>query len=108
MRGIWIAAGLTLISGCRQDESQLIAVPGTVKVENQGSEAVHGRAEDWDGVNVDEFTVQPGKSYTAVVITDYRVKLHVWRDSDGALLFDDLWNVGELDTVETKVVTVYP
>lgn len=108
MKGIWIALGLTLISGCRDSETQLVVLPGTVEVDNQGAEAVNGRAEDWDGTNVQEFTVQPGKSFTAVVFTDYRVKLHVWRSSDGALLYDDFWNVAELDTADPKIVTVYP
>jgi hypothetical protein len=108
MKGIWIALGLTLIAGCRESETQLVAIPGTLKVNNQGSEAVTGRAEDWDGNDAQDFIVQPGKSVTVVVITDYRVKLHVWRSSDNALLFDDFWNVGELTSITTKVVTVYP
>jgi hypothetical protein len=108
MKGLWIAVGLTLISGCRDSETQLIPLPGTVEVDNQGSEEVQGRAEDWDGYTVQNFTVAPGKAVTVRVTTDYRVKLHVWRSSDGALLFDDFWNVADLDTVTTKVVTVYP
>ena len=108
MRNLWIAIGLSLVGGCQDSKHQFVTLPATLEVDNQGSGSVHGRAEDWDGNVVQDFSVQPGASATVTVFSVYRVKLHVWRDSDNALLFDDFWDVGELQTSEPKVVTVYP
>jgi len=99
--------GLIILAGCRDSESLPIAMPVEIKVTNQGSSSVHGRAEDWDETDPLDFTLQPGESRKFVVASEYRVKLHVWRDSDETLLFDDFWDVSAI--LDSGVnVTVYP
>jgi hypothetical protein len=88
--------GLAALAGCGDTGNQSLSWTGTLTVENQGSSALNGVAEDWDGAAKHSFSLNPGDSVSFEFDTPYRVKLHAWRTSDGLLLIDDFWEAGDL------------
>jgi len=75
-------------------------------VRNQGTSALNGIAEDWDGPEAHLFSLDPGDAYTVTFTHSWRFKLHAWRSSDGLLLIDDFWDV--VDHKDGVEVTLYP
>jgi hypothetical protein len=105
MGRIMLALGLAAFAGCG-GESGRTSFWGSMTVSNQGSSALHGIAETWDTKQSRMFSLDPGASTRVEFYTDDRVKLHAWRTSDGLLLIDDFWELG--DFVHGIQVTLNP
>jgi len=96
MGRIMLALGLAALAGCTDDGKGTLWWTGTLTVSNQGTSALNGVAEDWDGTQTHSFSLDPGTSSSFEFVTPYRVKLHAWKTSDGLLLIDDFWASGDL------------
>lgn len=82
----------------------------TVKVENTGASQATGWAEGWDGESRQDIQVDPGQTVkVTVLLSSYRLKVHLWRSSDGYPLIDDFWGIQNLlDRGDELDLTVSP
>jgi hypothetical protein len=100
MGRIMLALGLAALAGCGGETAGSaygsVLWTGTMTVSNQGTSALNGIAEDWNGPEAHFFSLNPGEVATLKFTNSNRVKLHAWRTSDGLLLIDDFWDIGEL------------
>jgi hypothetical protein len=104
-----LSAALTLamLAGCGgEGNGGLLFRTVTVTVVNQGAEDAYGRAEGWEGEDRHDFSLSPGASTSFKVDVSYRLKVHVWRSSDSLVLFDDFWEMDDLDKLDDKVTVV--
>jgi hypothetical protein len=96
MGRISLALGLAVLAGCGEGTNTGTYWTGKLTVSNQGTSTLYGVAEDWDGKQNHNFSLDPGISTSFKFDTPYRVKLHAWRASDDLLLIDDFWEAGDL------------
>jgi len=119
MLRIWTALALALLAGCDDtsgedddevdDESRQTPVVITVTVDNRGYQDVTACLEDWDGHDRVDLAVWLRWAASADVQIMRRLKIHVYRDSDHALILDDFWDRSFLEASGGRLtVTVYP
>lgn len=103
-----VVLALALLAGCGMPVPDL-STNVTVEILNNGTETAQGKAENWDGEEGHDFTLLPGESTTFEIAVFYRLKIHITRVSDGAILLDDFWDAEELNDLDDRLsITVTP